>query len=130
MIAHIEAETGQDCVIMGTRQALAKIDTAIVSEKLKENRNYMGYYGIFNGVNMLEFRQVHRAGTTEFAIDPNFLLVCPTGNQAMVRLVLEGDSFIQDVENNQGDLSREYLFIKKAGILVVAANAYGIYRMT
>lgn len=131
LIAHIEASTGMDCMILGTKVALGKVTLANQSDAMKDRIGAFGFYGNYKGTEMLEIKQAHKVGSTQFAIDDNFLLVLPKGTDKFIKLVLEGDSLI--IEGNElgrKDLQKEYTFIKKAGIGVVTTNRYGIYRLT
>ena len=130
LISHVEASSNSEAMILGTKSALAKIDKDKVSDTMIDERNRMGYVGIYNGTPLVEIRQVHRSGTHEFAIDNNFLIVAPQGLEPFVKLILEGDSLIEEVTEGRKDMQREYRFIKKAGFAVLASSNYGIYRLT
>lgn len=131
LIGHVEAATGMSAQLWGTKTALAKVTSAVVSEKLKENFNSMGYYGVLNGTPMRMIKQAHTPGTDTFAINDAFVMVLPEVPDKMIKLVIEGDSIIQETPGGQNaDMSMEYTFIKKAGIAVVSAAKYGIYRIT
>lgn len=128
LIAHVEAATQSRAIIMGTKFALGKVTTAQVSDAMKDKYFELGHYGSFFGTQMREVKQVHEAGTDTFAIDDNFLMVVPQGNEKIVKMIIEGDSRIIE-EENTNDESVEYMFKKKCGIAVVAAAKYGIYRL-
>lgn len=129
LIAHVEAGTGMDAMIMGTKQALAKITTANMSEQSKEARESLGYVGNFQGTDMVEVKQAHKPGTDQFAIDNDFLIVAPMNPDKMVKLVLEGDSMIMESqEGDRLDMQRDYKFIKKAGFAVISASKWGVYK--
>jgi hypothetical protein len=131
LIAHVEAATGMEAMILGTKSALAKINYGTESEKAKQEKNDFGFYGNFHGTPMMAIKQAHKAGTNEFAIDNGFILVVPRTPDKMVKLVLEGDSMIIEGDGtNRKDMQREYTFIKKAGIAVLSASKYGIYRLS
>lgn len=129
LIGHVEAATGADIEIMGTKASLAKITSAVVSEKLKEAMNNMGYYGVFNGNEMRAIKQAHTPGTDTFAINDSFAMIIPKVPNKMIKLVIEGDAIIQETPGGQNaDMSLEYMFQKSAGIAVVSSAKYGIYR--
>ena len=132
LIAHVEASSNAEAMILGTKSALSRIyadPTARISDTMIDERNRMGYVGIYNGTPLVEIKQVHRSGTSEFAIDNNFLIVAPKGLEPFVKLILEGDSLIEEVTEGRKDMQREYRFIKKAGFAVLASSNYGIYRL-
>lgn len=129
LIGHVEAATGAEATLMGTKTSLSKITTAVQSEKIKEAMNTLGYYGIFNGTNMQVIKQAHTPGTDIFAINDSFAMVIPNVPNKMIKLVIEGDAIIQEVAGGQSaDMSLEYMFQKSAGIAVVSSAKYGIYR--
>lgn len=129
LIGHVEAATGMDVNILGTKSSLAKISTAVVSEKAKETFNDLGHYGSFNGTPMKAIKQAHKPGTDTFAINDSFVMVLPQVPDKMIKLVIEGDAIIQETPGGQtADMSMEYTFIKSAGIAVIHAAKYGIYR--
>ncbi|EJW14027.1 hypothetical protein M5X00_29535 [Paenibacillus alvei] len=131
LIAHVEAATGMEAMIIGTKSALAKITFGSESEKNKERRNDFGFYGNFHGTEMMMIKQAHKVGSNEFAIDNGFIMVVPKSPDKFVKLVIEGDSMIIEGDGtNRKDMQREYTFIKKAGIAVLSAAKYGIYRIS
>ncbi len=130
LIAHVEASTGMEAMIIGTKQALGKIDVAKESDSMKEKYNQFGFYGNYKGTEMMSVRQAHKVGTNDFAIG-NFLLVVPKTPDKFIKLVVEGDSMIVEGDGtNRKDFQYEYFFIKKAGVAVLSASRYGIYRLS
>lgn len=127
IIEHVEADTQLSATIWGTRRSLAKITSAKESESMKDALNSVGYYGQFKGVPMYELKQFHKVGTSTFGVD-DFLLVVPTGDLKIIKLVLEGDSIIDEFQNSQGDMSKEYMFIKNYGLAVAANMKYGMHK--
>lgn len=130
LVAHVEAGTGMEAMIVGTKQALGKIKYDVESNNSVDLKNQFGYYGSFQGTDMMEIKQAHKVGSYEWAIDPNFLLVVPKNPDKFIKLVLEGDSMIIEGDPTaRKDLQYEYTFIKKAGVAVLKSSVYGIYRM-
>lgn len=133
LIAHVEASTGAEAVIMGTKSALARVDydpaLNLVSDNMRDERNRIGYLGIYNGTPLVEIKNSHKPATTNWAIDNNFLIIAPTGLNPFVKLVYEGDSIVEEVAEGRKDMQREYRFIKKAGFNVLVSENYGIYRL-
>lgn len=131
IIDHVEASTGMDVMILGTKSALSKVKFATESDSSIERRNSFGYYGNYKGSDMMVIKQAHKVGSDEFAIDNNFLMVVPKSNSdKFVKLVIEGDSMIVEGDgSNRKDFQRDYTFIKKAGVAVLSASKYGIYRI-
>lgn len=130
LISHVEAATGVEAEILGTKASLSKITTAVTSEKAKEAMNATGYFGVFNGTSMRAIKQAHKAGTDDFIINDSFVMVIPKLANKMIKLVIEGDAIIQDTPGGvSADMSLEHTFLKSAGIAVVSSSKYGIYRI-
>ena len=72
---HVEVNNGATPVIMGTRAALRKIQTAVVADTAKEDMYKMGYYGSFNGIPMIRINQVHATNTDNFMLPDNQLYI-------------------------------------------------------
>lgn len=127
LISHVEAATGKDVTLVGTKKALRKLSTAVVSSEAKSDLYNVGYYGKFNGTPVVAINQRHRVGTTEFIFDDTVIYVIPAGIKP-IKFVTEGDDsiFISEPTNN-ADLSTEYLYLTKNGVGVVVSEAFGVY---
>ncbi|WEG18507.1 hypothetical protein PQ478_08495 [Alkalihalophilus pseudofirmus] len=126
---HVEAATDSQVMILGTKQALAKVKPSQLSDRMKDRKNDVGYLGVFEGYELHEIKQAHKIGTDEFAVDPNFLLIVPVLEDKMVKIVNEGEARIKEVDGLENeDMSQEYKFFMKSGITVVSAQKYGIVR--
>lgn len=127
VVGHVEAATGAQARIYGTKAALRKIKTAVVSDEAMSDMYNMGYYGRFNGVELISLRQSHVPGTDEFALDNNTLLILASNDQP-VKVVNEGEGLLierQPADNI--DLTQEYIYGQGFGIGVVCANKMGKY---
>lgn len=127
---HVEVNTGAVPVIMGTRAALRKCTTAIVSDSAKESMYNIGYYGRFNGIPMVRINQVHATNTSTFILPENQLyIVGVTNGYKPIKYVNEGDSLIVPPGFAiNGDFSEDYLFINKAGVeIVLPDKQIGVY---
>lgn len=130
LIEHVEASTGLDAMILGTKSALSKIKYTTESQNNLDSRNKFGHYGDYKGTDMMVLKQAHKVGTDEFAIDNNFIMVIPKNPDKFVKLVVEGDSMIVEGDGtNRKDFQNDYIFIKKAGIAVLSTSKFGIYRI-
>lgn len=128
---HVEASAGgASVVIFGTKQALAKVTPSVISDNMRDKKNQAGFYGVVAGYELREIKQAHTAGTFDWAIDNNFLLIVPQLNDKFVKIVNEGEARIVEQAGGQtADQSMEYLFTLKTGVAVVPAMKYGIYRL-
>jgi hypothetical protein len=91
LVDHVEAASGKKAMIVGTGKALRKVATATVSDTAKEDMYKLGYYGMFNGTEMLKINQVHNVGTYTFKLSENDLYVV-TGDEKPIKFVTEGES--------------------------------------
>ena len=118
-------------MVAGSRTSLQKAAPQYVAYggQMVDQRNQDGFFKVIDGTTFAELKQSHVPGTDNFAIG-NFLLVLPTGEEKIVKLVLEGEPEIVEASNgNNGnaDDSVEYTFRKKYGIAVVTSTRYGVY---
>lgn len=131
LIDHVEAATGKSATIIGTKSALRKLkgDVDMASEKAKEDLYNLGYYGRFNGTNVLKINQVHKVGSTDFMLDNNKLYIIAS-DEKPIKYVTEGQTYIaQSSMLDNADMTQEYMLIEQTGIGWVAADALGIYEM-
>ena len=130
LVAHVEASTGGNAIIVGTKKALRKVATAIVSEDAKERHNQLGFYGVFNGTPMMSIKQAHKVGTHEFAITDNDIWVL-TSNEKPVKFVTEGDAiFEQGNATDNADRTVTMLAGERYGMAIVLNQLYGQYRIS
>ncbi len=130
LIEHIEAATGKSAIISGTRKALRKVTTAIISDSAKEEMYKMGFYGSFNGTPMVRIKQVHTVGTYTFKLSENDLYIT-TGDEKPVKFITEGEMRIinGDALSNQ-DLTQEYFSATQYGTGIVITDLFGKYQLT
>lgn len=88
-----------------------------------------GYINLFRGMPVIEIPQSYtdRSNTTTW-IDPQVAYVLPLGNEKVVKLVLEGNTQIDDFKNR--DRSREVDVYRKVGVGIVSNHNWGIYQNT
>lgn len=129
VISHVEAATGKAVTLVGTKKAIRKLGTAVVSEAAKQDLYDIGYYGKFNGTPVVAVAQRHEIGTTNFLFDDTVIYVVPTGMKP-IKFVTEGNDqlFLSDPTANQ-DLSTEYLYLTKTGVGLVLEETFGVYDM-
>lgn len=129
LIDHVEASTGETAVIVGTRKALRKIKTAVVSDSAKEEMYAMGHFGRFNGTELVAVKQRHKSGTDDFILDDNVLYVF-AGDTKPIKRVTEGDvTMLMGTPMNNADMSQEFLMMKRTGIAIVFDRDFGAYKM-
>lgn len=132
MIAHVEAKSGKQAVVYGTRKALRKVSKEMnLSNGMRDTLNKFGYIDELAGTPLYLLPQVHKQGTDKFAIDDNMLLVVPQGEK-IVKIVIEGDALMIETSSagDRADQQMEYMLQKKTGVGVMQSAVYGIYKMT
>lgn len=130
LIAHVEASTGGEAIIIGTKTALAKVDTAEKSDAALERKNQIGFYGVFNGTPMMEIKQIHKHGGYEFGISDNDLWVV-TSNDKPIKFVTEGDAiFEQGTALSNADQTIDIMAAERWGVAVVLNQNYANYKLS
>ena len=88
-----------------------------------------GYINIFRGAPVVQIPQSFIDETnTKTWIDPQLAYVLPTGGEKVVKVVLEGNTQINDFKNR--DNSLEVYAYKKMGCAILAHHNWGIYQNT
>lgn len=130
LVEHVEATTGKTAMLAGTRTALRKVATAVISDAAKEDMYNMGFYGSFNGVPMMRIKQVHNIGTYTFKLSETDIYVVTT-DEKPVKFVTEGQSRILagDALANK-DLTQDYFVADKYGTGVVITDLFGKYAIS
>lgn len=127
LIDHVEAATGKIARIYGTRSALRKITTAQQGNEINSDMYNLGYYGKFNGTDMIVLKQAHKTGSSEFVFSDNKIYIL-AGDDAPVKMVNEGQGIIinrEATENN--DLTQEYIYGQGFGAGVAVSEKMGIW---
>jgi hypothetical protein len=129
LVEHVRAATNRDAVVYGTKLALQQFTPQFVQYggQMIDQRNQDGFFRVIDGIRMVEIRQAHTPGTDNFAIGNDFVLVVPQGEEKIVKVVLEGDPVIREVQNMNADDSIEYEFRKKYGVGVITSTRYGAF---
>lgn len=129
MVGHVEAKTGKNVAIYGTKTALAKI-TGLTSATALEDIYSMGYFGQYKGTPCIQLPQAHTSNTDTFAVNDSFLLIVPN-DEKIVKIVFEGDAIVNDVDPFTNQLlQKEFFFGTKVGVSAITARGYGIYKLS
>lgn len=131
IVDHVEAATGKSAVILGTKVALRKCTTAVVSDTAKDDYYNSGFYGKLAGVPMVYIKNQHAVGTDTF-IFPDDVIYVLAADDKFIKVVYVGDSFMKD--NTDGtenaDMSIEYLYLETFGVAIVMNSRLGKYSLT
>lgn len=126
LIDHVEAASGKEATIVGTKKALRNLQESIQSDGAKDELHTMGYYGKFFGTNCIMLPQRHKVGSTDFLLDNNVLMVV-AGDSKPVKFVYEGDPLIIPGDPTaNADLTQEYFYGQKYGVGLIVSGNQGI----
>lgn len=129
LIDHIEASTGKKAKIYGTRTALRKITNATVSDEAKSDLYNLGYYGKFNGTEMICLAQAHKPGSDEFMLNGDKIYVI-AGDDTPIKMVNEGEGIMLESQaTDRADLTQEYVYGQAWGTGVICAEKFGVYKV-
>lgn len=129
LVEHVEAATGKTARIYGTKAALRKVKTATVSHEAEADLYNIGFYGKFNGTDMVCLKQAHKAGTSAFILDDTKIYVI-AGDDKPIKVVNEGDGILFESEPTaNADLTKEYVYGQGAGVGVICAEKLGVYNV-
>lgn len=129
LIEHVEAATGKPAKIFGTKTALRKVTTAVVSDEAKSDLYNVGYYGKFNGTDMLCLTQAHKADGKTFVLNNNQIFVVASDDKP-IKMVNEGEGIlIQREAADNNDLTQEYVYGQAYGTGVICASKLGVYNI-
>mgnify|MGYP004627228855 CR=1 FL=1 len=130
LIDHVEASTGKKAKIYGTRSALRKVTTASVSNEAKADMYNLGYYGRFNGTEMICLAQAHKQDGKTFILDNNKLYIVASEDKP-VKMVNEGEGVLIEKEASiNNDLTQEYIYAQPYGTGVICADKLGVYTIS
>ncbi len=129
IIENVEAATGNTAMIVGTRTALRQVNTAVLSESMRESHNELGYFGNFNGTNMMRIPQIHAQGTFNFLITNRDLFVV-TSDTKPVKFVTEGDAIMESKSMfDNADMTVDIFAGERNGCALVMDQVWGQYRL-
>lgn len=130
LVEHIESKTGKTALILGTKSALRKVSTAILSDKQKDEYYALGHFGQVAGVPMFSIKNRHKTGTDEFIFADNKLYIFAADDK-FIKLVREGEGLMLDKDPmTNADLSQEYMYAERYGISVMIKDVFGIYEIS
>ena len=95
-----------------------------------EDIRSQGYVGMYHGARVIVLPQSFTDETNATKIiNPQYAYVIPAGQERIVKIVMEGDTQVRDIENR--DWTSEVQMYKKVGLAIVTnPNYWGIYQNT
>lgn len=135
----VQAATGDEIVIMGTKSALSKLskmsDINWISSNMKEEMYTTGRLGLFEGMKLAEIPQVFAPNdTTKKLVDNSKLLIMPMSTEGtkFIKLVMEDDAQVSestDKDNNM-DMTTSYEYAQRMGVATVIGKKFGTWNIT
>ena len=130
LVEHVEAATGMNASILGTKTALRKCTTATIADQAKDDYYGIGYYGKLAGVPMIGVKNRHKIGTDTFVFPDNKIYVVAS-NDRPVKAVRSGDAIVFEKDGSTNtDMTMEYFYREDYGIGVLASAKMGIYTLS
>lgn len=137
LVEDVQAATGDEVVVMGTKSALSKLsaleDINWVSNNMKEERHTTGRLGIFEGIRLVEIPQRFATNdTTVKLVDNTKLLIMPVADNRFIKIYNEGDAQVKEISdgNTNMDKTIEYEYQIKMGISTIIGKRFGMWNIT
>ena len=136
LIEDVQAATGDEVVIMGTKAALSKLnavtDVNWISSGMKEERHTTGKLGIWEGTRLVEIPQRFAPNDkTTKLVDNKKLLIMPVADNRFIKIYNEGESQIREVNDSATnmDMTIEYEYQMKMGVATIIGKKFGMWTM-
>lgn len=122
---HVEAATHRTPVIYGTRSALRKCTSAVISDEAKSAYYNGGYYGKLAGVDMVYIPNIHRGNTDSFVFPDNKIWIL-AGDARPIKYCTEGDVYMTDKMEGNDDMSIEFTMISRYAVALIVGAKLGV----
>lgn len=139
LIEDVQAATGNEVVIMGTKSALSQLrkmaDVDWIGQDMKNELYHTGRLGLFEGTKLAEIPQVFAPNdTSKKLVDNTKLLIMPMSAEGtkFVKLVMEDDAQVSestDKDKNK-DMTIEYEYSQRMGVATVIGKKFGTWKIT
>lgn len=136
LIEDVQMATGMECVILGTKVALSKLegmqDINWVSSEMKNERYTTGMLGYFEGVPLVEIKNGFRLNdTSKRLVNDQQLFIMPVGDNRFVKVVNEGQPEMRQVQDNTTnlDMTYDYRYMFKMGVAVQIGLMFGVWNI-
>lgn len=137
LIEDVQAATGNEVVIMGTKSALSKLtalsDVNWISNSMKEERHTTGRLGLWEGTRLVEIAQSFAPNdTTTKLVDNNKLLIMPVADNRFIKIYDEGDAQVKEVSDGTTNMDKtiEYEYQQKMGVATIIGKLFGVWTIT
>lgn len=98
-----------------------------ISDDMRNQKWNNGYLANYKGHRVIVLPQSYEDETNAVkVIDPSYAWIIPTGADKPVKVALEGQAIVREIEN--ADMSREVQIYKKVGVCAIITNNICIYQ--
>lgn len=132
LVRHVKTTSGgKDVTVYTTAPTLSKISAKLdLSDSMKDEINRVGFVDRIAGIQFALFPDYYDAGTTEFLMKDDALVVIPTAEK-IVNVLLEGETWTTETAASEDSgLIMDFTTRKKLGFHVNQASVYGYYNIT
>ena len=129
VIEKVEAATGKQAYILGTRTAFRRFTLTNTGDLVENDYYNMGYAGKFNGTPAIRLKNTLDASGNFILADNRIYVVA--GDDKIFKHYIEGEpiAIARDATDN-ADLTQEYTVIRREGVAVAVSATMGIYSFT
>ena len=130
LIETIQTRSGSRPIIYGTPTALGKITQAKVSEKMIDELNTMGHYGVYKGYELRMLPQGQDNNKNPL-VSNSELFIIPGDDEKIIKVALEGEPIVYDKTadtNNSHQI--EMFFGRRVGATAIVEKTWGIYTLS
>ena len=130
LIAKVGDNAGAEVRIVGTKQALAKIDNVgtVVLDDIDEKRRF-GHVSVYKGCALTELPNYYDKDLKAFDIPTDMLMVLPVDGEGLVKLGYEGELEIEETTEGRRDYQLEMEMNRRLHLGVAVANVYGMIKI-
>ena len=130
IIVKVADNTGYDVQIVGTRQAIAKIENVgvLVADDVADRRNF-GYVKVFEGTPIVELPNYYDKEVKAFDVPTDMLLILPNDGKGLVKLGYEGSLTVEETTEGRKDFQLEMEMERMIHLGVAIANTYGMIKI-
>ncbi|MGL4655817.1 MAG: hypothetical protein ACRCWM_08035 [Sarcina sp.] len=133
LIEKIEGDAGSDCLILGTKGALAKIPNSggVYNGKDSDDRRDFGYVKVYDGTQCVKLPQYYDKETDNFEIPRDTLIIIPYG-EILAHCTYEGDlvTLNKDAIYNRNDRQVEFSLERICRIGVPISAKFGMIKIS
>lgn len=130
VIAHVEADNNAPASIIGTANALRRLQMTIMADSAKNDLYNVGYYGKFFGKDTYCIQSRYKTGTHEFIWPDNRIYIVASQDK-WIKFVTEGRGYMDTRSFTENfDMTNEYWYITQYGVALLLAHAVGICDFT